>query len=146
MKFIKEFIDELCGDNNTEDIHIARVLNKNGNGRIDAFFVDSKTNPTIVQAVIRGSFSGKAKRSVWIDKNSIVIIADSGLSGSAEYSVMAVLGSEQIHEIRKHMKIDPRVLSLDITDTAQLMSTKPAQDEGGFEITLDDDELDISAI
>ena len=87
----------------------------------------------MTQAIIRGSFRGRGKRSVWIDENSIVIVADSGLGGSAEFEIMALLSSDEIRDIRKVKELDPRILATDVMDASQLMTDCPILSEPGFE-------------
>ena len=105
--------------------------------------------PTVAQAVIRGSFRGRGKRSVWIDIGSIVVLADVGLAGSAEFEIVAVLSSSQIHDIKKEMTIDPRILAVDAVDTSKLMSGEALTD-GGFEFDYAggsaEPEIDVDAI
>jgi hypothetical protein len=120
-----------------------------GNGRVEAFYVDADKKPQTVQAVIRGSFRGKGKRSVWIEDNAIVIIADSGIGGSAEFEVVAVLSPEQLRDLRKETEIDPRVIAFEVVDSEALMSDKPINIEGGFEFEDTDeneDEINIDEI
>lgn len=146
-KFIQTFLQDVREESDTSDIYIARVLKKMGNGRMEVFFVDSKQHPHVVQAIIRGSFRGKGKRSVWIDDNSIVIIADSGIGGSAAFEIMAMLSTDEIHELKKTKEVDPRILAINVTDTAQLMSDQPLKVENGFEFDTsenkEDEEIDI---
>jgi hypothetical protein len=132
-KFIQSFLEDVREETNLTDVFVARIIKKMGNGRVQAFYVDNKHFPHIVQAIIRGSFRGKGKRSVWIDDNSIVILADSGIGGSAEYEIMAVLSPDEVRDLRKLKEIDPRILATNIIDTSQLMSDKPISSESGFE-------------
>ena len=147
-KFIQSFMDDIRKEGIITDVYIARIIKKMGNGRVQAFFVDNTSKPRTVQGVIRGSFRGKGKRSVWIEDNSIVVIADSGIGGSAEYEIMAVLSPDQVHELKKVKELDPRILAMDVTDSEQLMSGKPLNSDGGFEFdTLaEEDEVDIDDI
>jgi hypothetical protein len=131
-KFVQSFFDDIRNEGSVADVYVSRILKKMGNGRVEAFYVDSEKKPQTVQAVIRGSFRGKGKRSVWIEDNAIVIIADSGIGGSAEFEIVAVLSPEQLRDLRKEMEIDPRVTAFEVVDTEILMSDKPI-DEGGFE-------------
>jgi hypothetical protein len=146
-KFIQTFLQDVREESDTSDIYVARVLKKMGNGRMEVFFVDSKQHPHVVQAIVRGSFRGKGKRSVWIDDNSVVIIADSGIGGSAAFEIMAVLSQDEIHELKKTKEVDPRILAMNLMDTAQLMSDKPLVSENGFEFDISeskqDEEIDI---
>jgi hypothetical protein len=116
-----------------------------GNGRVEVFYVDADKKPHSVQAIIRGSFRGKAKRSVWIDDNSIVMVAHSGIGGSAEFEVVAVLSPDQLHDLRKEMEIDSRVVAFGIVDTAVLMSDNPL-DAGVFEFEPTEEEVNIDDI
>jgi hypothetical protein len=144
-KFIQFFLDDVRKEGGVEDVHVARILKKMGNGRVQIFYVDEKSKPQTVQGVIRGSFRGKGKRSVWIEENSIVIIADSGIGGSAEFEVMAVLSPDQVRDLRKEKDIDPRILAMGVTDTEQLMSDKPLV-SGEFEFDATAEDADSSDI
>jgi hypothetical protein len=146
-KFIQTFLEDVREESDVSDIYIARVMKKMGNGRMEVFYVDNKQHPHVVQAIIRGSFRGKGKRSVWIDDNSVVFIADSGIGGSAEFEIMAVLSADEIRDLRKMKEVDQRILAMDITDTNQLMSDRPMIPENGFEFDIsaskEDEEIDI---
>lgn len=148
-KFIQTFLQDVREESDVSDIHIARVIKKMGNGRMEVFYVDSKQHPHVVQAIIRGSFRGKGKRSVWIDDNSIVIIADSGIGGSAAFEIMAMLSPDEIHELKKTKEVDPRILAINVTDSAQLMSDQPLKLENGFEFDISEnkeEEIDIDNV
>ena len=82
-RFVKNLLDDVRSEGKVDDIYIARILKKMGNGRMEAFYIDSDGRPQIKQTLIRGSFRGKGKRGAWIDIGSVVIIADSGIPGSA---------------------------------------------------------------
>jgi hypothetical protein len=132
-KFIRSFVDEMREESDVSDIYVARVLKRMGNGRMEVFYLDNQHRPHMTQAIIRGSFRGRGKRSVWIDENSIVIVADSGLGGSAEFEIMALLSSDEIRDIRKVKELDPRILATDVMDASQLMTDQPSLAEPGFE-------------
>jgi hypothetical protein len=145
-KFVSAFLEDMREESDTSDIYIARVLKKMGNGRMEVFYVDSKQHPHVVQSIIRGSFRGKGKRSVWIDENSIVIIADSGIGGSGEFEIMALLSPDEMHEIKKIKEVDARIFATDIMDTNQLMSDRPLVVENGFEFDISEnkeEDIDI---
>ena len=147
-KFIQSFLEDSGGQDSIEDVYVARIIKKMGNGRVQVFFVDNNGKPQTVQGIIRGTFRGKAKRSVWIEDNSIVLLADSEIAGPAQFEVMAVLSADQVHDLKKVKEnIDPRVLAVDITDTTQLMSKNPIDIGGGFEFDAPDtEEVDIDDI
>lgn len=143
-KIIKSFIGETEDGEGEENTFIARVLATMGNGRMEVFYMDGKY-PKIVQASIRGTFRGKSKKSVWIEMGSIVIIEKSGLGGSGEYQIMAVLSQDDIDDLRKTVKLDPRILAIDNTDKTLLVSDKQPDPSGGFEFT-DEQEIDIEEL
>ena len=143
-RFIQSFVSDLRTGDEVTDVYISRVTARLGNGRMMVFYMDSENRPQIVQTVIRGTFRGKAKRSVWIDVGSIVVIAHSGISGSASFEIMAILSDDEIKEIRKLKTIDARIFDSNILDKDVLLSDNPT--ESGFEFetaeVMDDDEID----
>jgi hypothetical protein len=74
----------------------------------------------VTQAKIPGKFSGRRKHSVWMDIGTFVAVADSGISGSAEFEIVAAFTPDQMREISKEFNVDPRVLAVDVTDVVQL--------------------------
>ena len=85
-KFVQNFLDDLRKDGTVADVHIARILRKMGNGRMEVFYVDrtKKTERgTVTQAKIPGKFSGRGKHSVWMDVGTFVAVADSFASRSS---------------------------------------------------------------
>ena len=138
--FINSFLHDTVKEGDVENVYLARVLKKFGNGRVQVFFVDAKQKPQVVQGVIRGTFTGKAKKSIWIEDNAIVLLADSTIVGPGQYEVMSVLNHDYVREVRKVKKnIDKRILALDITDPVQLMSKNPIDISGGFDFDAPDD-------
>lgn len=140
-RFIQAFLDDVRKEGKVSDVYVARVLKKVGNGRVEVFYMDSKGKPQMTQTVIRGSFRGKGKHAVWIETGSIVVVADSGIGGSAEFEIMAVLSSDQVRDLSKEMDIDPRILAIDNTDEKALMSGA-ALDEGGYVFDASDTKED----
>lgn len=141
--FIQAYLDDLKAGEIPTDVHIARVLKKLGDGRLEVFYIGANARPTLTQAVIRGSFRGKGKHAVWIDPGSIVIAADSGIPGSASLEIMAVLDQTSLDKIRKHIELDSRILSIDNTDSARLIDGTSADEGIVFE---NEEELDVDAI
>lgn len=115
----REFIDDLLDDyrkgEDTKGVYVGRVLRRMGNGRMEVFYIrevvdeedesglamDSapvrKIRKQDVQQIIpmRGGLRGKAKKTVWVDIDSLVMIADTGLSG-ATHEIVAVFSPEQV--------------------------------------------------
>jgi len=152
-KFVQNFLDDLRAEGTVADVHIARILRKMGNGRMEVFFVDNakKTEKgTVTQAKIPGKFSGRGKHSVWMDIGTFVAVADSGISGSAEFEVVAVFTPDQMRDIGKEFEVDPRVLAVDVTDAVQLKgSGMKTNSNAGYEFDVigeSDEEVDVDAI
>jgi hypothetical protein len=141
--FIQAYLDDLKVGDVPVDVHIARVLKKLGDGRVEVFYIGPNNKPSLSQAVIRGSFRGKGKHAVWIDPGSIVLAADSGIPGSASMEIMAVLDQASLDKIRKSIDIDSRILSIDNTDGARLVEGGGPEDGVVFE---DDDDVNVDAI
>ena len=118
------------------------------------FYVDNAkkgSKGSVTQAKIPGKFSGRGKHSVWIDVGTFVAVADSGISGSAEFEIVAVFSPDQMRQISKEFSVDPRILAVDVTDVKQL-TTKTMQKEeivNGYEfstIAEDEEDVDIDEI
>jgi hypothetical protein len=151
-RFVQNFMDDLRAEGGVEHVHIARVLRRLGDGRMEVFFTEKvKGNDSkgrVAQAVIRGSFRGRGKHSVWIDFGSIVAIAETGVAGPSALEIVAVLTADQMRDIGREIIIDPRVLAVDATDTTQLLSSKMTMNHDvGYEfdgvIEEDDDEQEV---
>ena len=154
-RFVQNFLDDLRTEGVVADVHIARILRKMGNGRMEVFYVDNEkktSKGTITQAKIPGKFSGRGKHSVWIDIGTFVAVADSGITGAGEFEIVAVFTPDQMRDISKEFTVDPRVLAVDITDGTQL-TTKTAQTMGttsGYEFDVlgeeEDEDVEIDEI
>jgi hypothetical protein len=122
----REFIDDLLDDirrgEKVEDVYVGRVTRRMGCGRMEVFYIKTvedkddeealafetpvKKAPKIrhvdVQQIIpmRGGLRGKAKRTVWVDIDSLVMIAETGLSGTT-HEIVAVFSPEQVARYRK---------------------------------------------
>lgn len=116
----REFIDDLLDDyrkgEDTKGVYVGRVLRRMGNGRMEVFYIREvvdeedemglamddaarvrKVRKQDVQQIIpmRGGLRGKAKKTVWVDIDSLVMIAETGLSG-ATHEIVAVFSPEQV--------------------------------------------------
>lgn len=153
-RFKQNFLDDLRNEGEVANVHIARILRRMGDGRMEVFYVEKvgekgETRGKVAQAVIRGSFSGRGKHSVWIDVGSFVAIADSGVSGSAALTIVAVFSPDEMREIASEFDVDARVLAVDNVDSTQLLATKGGfSNDTGFEFATiaEAEELDIDNI
>lgn len=116
QKFIRELMEEVRTEGSVDDIFIGRVIKKLGNGRMEVFYIENE-KPKIVKTLIRGSFRGRGKRSVWIDVGSFVAIASTGVGGSLAFEIVALLTSDQVRDIGREIDLDPRIMdpTADIT-------------------------------
>jgi hypothetical protein len=83
---------------------------KTGEDKVDeetlAFEAPVKKAPKIrnvdVQQIIpmRGGLRGKAKKTVWVDIDSLVMIAETGLAGTT-HEIVAVFSPDQVARYRK---------------------------------------------
>jgi hypothetical protein len=123
----REFIDDLLDDyrNNqgTEGVFVGRVVKRLGCGRMEVFYMKeivekedentfamdvapTKKEPKIrleaTQQIIpmRGGLRGKAKKTVWVDIDSLVMCAETGLGGTT-HEIIAVFSPEQVARYRK---------------------------------------------
>ena len=127
-RFVSDLLSDLRNDESVNDIFIARVSKKLGNGRLETeyYIKNEVTNDLthhVKHAVIPGRFRGKGKHSVWIDVGSVVALGDAGVG--ADLVIMAVLTRQQLKEISKSMYIDERIMNAD--------SSKTDETEDGYE-------------
>lgn len=144
--FFNDYLSDLRKDGRVDDIYVARVVRTLGNGRVEAFYVDP-TGARTENAYIRGLFRGKGKHSVNIDVNSIVLLADTRISGTAQFEIMCMLSRDHIRELRKVVDLDPRILNFEMTDGDELIKNDGTH-AGGFEFDAgeEEDEVDIDAV
>lgn len=154
--FVADLMSDLSQNKDVNGVYLGRVTRKLGNGRVEVLYVASEQEKTFdkegndiekyvnrtheVQATIKGSFRGKGKHSVWIDVDTPVVIADSGLN---IFTIMAVLTREQVKDIAKSTYVDPRILN-GISDTSE-----NANDGIDFDINAEsepDSEVDVDDI
>ena len=137
-KFIQDFIEDARKDGQVDEIFIGRVTKKMGNGRMEVFYVE-KDHPKLVSSIIRGTFRGRGKHSVWIDVGSYVAIAATGVGGSLAYEIVAVLSIDQVREISQHIELDPRII--DATAVSSIVEVH------GFEFdNKSEEEVDVDNI
>jgi hypothetical protein len=123
----REFIDDLLDDYRRgeviKDVSVGRVMRRMGCGRMEVFYIGtveeahdeeelafgvpgSKKAPRVrtmdVTQIIpmRGGLRGKAKKTVWVDIDSLVMIAETGLSGTT-HEIVAVFSADQVERYRK---------------------------------------------
>lgn len=148
-----QIIDDLRNGDGSADVHIARVLRRLGSGRVEVFYTKpsgkaGESRGCVGQACISRSFRGRAKKSVWIDVNSFVAIAESGLGGSVELEILAVFTPDEMRDVAREFNVDPRVTAIENTDSSQLLSSKMnGNNDTGYDFdTTSDNEVDVDDI
>jgi hypothetical protein len=125
---IDDLLDDIRNEEGLTDIHIARVTKRMGNGRMEVmFFQEVEDGTRMVQQIVpmRGGLKGRAKKTVWVDIDSLVMIAETGLAGTS-HEIVAVFLPEQVARLRKmRPEMDERLFMKGNTETAAA--------EGGFE-------------
>jgi hypothetical protein len=89
-ELLESYLDDIESDGKCEDVYVAKVTKKLGDGRIEATYMEGERSFTI-QAVIKGSLRGRGKSQAFVDIGSLIIISDTGLVGSLAYEVIAVV-------------------------------------------------------
>lgn len=163
-EFIDDLLDDLRRGEKVDDVYVGRVTRRMGCGRMEVFYIKQvadkmedeeslafeapvKKAPKIrnvdVQQIIpmRGGLRGKAKRTVWVDIDSLVMIAETGLSGTT-HEIVAVFSPEQVARYRKlKPDADERLF---LKGGAE--ATAGEQDAIIFEAGGDEDEVDVDDI
>jgi hypothetical protein len=107
--FVDDLLEDIKNNEKIDDIRVARVLKRMGNGRMEVFFICERTEDEheestrkIGQMIVpmRGGLKGKGKKSVWVDIDSIVMVAETGLGGTT-HEIVAVFSPEQVARYRK---------------------------------------------
>jgi len=147
---IEAFISDIRSDGECEQIHVARVVQRAGNGRMGVFWVDDKKVARTANVPIKGSLRGRGKSQARIDVGSVVMLSETGLGGCHAFEIIAVMTDEQVGLIKSEMDLDSRILAKNVVDTSELLAG--IVPEAGFEFDYvvapkpDDGEIDISAI
>jgi hypothetical protein len=118
---IDDLLDDIRNDEGLTDIHIARVTKRMGNGRMEVmFFQDVEDGSRMVQQIVpmRGGLKGRAKKTVWVDIDSLVMIAETGLAGTS-HEIVAVFLPEQVARLRTmRPDMDQRLFMKGSTESA----------------------------
>jgi hypothetical protein len=157
---VDDLLDDIRNGENTEGVHIARVTKRMGCGRMEVFYLEEvtdekkkdnwmtgeggKVEQRVVQRIVpmRGGLRGKGKKTVWIDLDSLVMIAETGLAGTT-HEIVAVFSPEHVARLRRlKPDMDARYF---LKGTEEITSKQ----DGGFEFEDhrdDDEEVDVDNI
>ena len=149
----REFIDDLLDDyrknERTDGVFVGRVLRRMGCGRMEVFYLVKKqdtiegSREEVVQQIMpmRGGLRGKAKKTVWVDIDSLVMLAETGLAGTT-HEIIAVFSPEQVARYRKLFPHADERLFL------KSGATETEEEKGGVVFTEEasDGEVDVDNI
>jgi hypothetical protein len=140
---VDDLLDDYANQRDTEGVYVGRVTKRMGSGRMEVFYVDSSKNPPAGREQItpmRGGLRGKGKKSVWVDIDSLVMIAETGLAGTT-HEIVAVFTEKHVALFKKLMPdADPRLFLKTrlADDTAEDDMFDKGEDE--------DEDVDVDAI
>jgi hypothetical protein len=153
--FIDDLLDDIKNGEKLDGVYVARVTKRMGCGRMEVFYIrevekdacmkldasdKTKDKEAVVQIIpMRGGLRGKAKRTVWVDLDSLVMVAETGL-GKTTHEIIAVFSAEQVARYRKLCPHADERLFLK-------SSTDGGDKDGGFEFAGEaDGEVDVDNI
>lgn len=138
--FIDELLDDYANNEKTDGVYVGRVLRRMGCGRMEVFYLNEKRHDVQQIIPMRGGLRGKGKKSVWVDVDSLVMIAETGLSG-ATHEIVAVFTDQQVERYKKMMEdADPRLF---LKGGSERMEKGDAIE---FDRTDDNADVDVDAI
>lgn len=138
--FIDELLDDYANNEKTDGVYVGRVLRRMGCGRMEVFYLNEKRHDVQQIIPMRGGLRGKGKKSVWVDVDSLVMIAETGLSG-ATHEIVAVFTDQQVVRYKDMMKdADPRLF---LKGGSERMDGEDAVE---FDRTDDNADVDVDAI
>jgi hypothetical protein len=132
-------LEDLASGSNTQGVDVGRVIKRLGCGRMEVMYFDYRGDACLIQAPLRGGLRGKGKKTVWVDLDSLVVIAETELGGKS-HEIIAVMSPEQVAQYRKIVPdADPRLFVKGGTDSDQ-------KDDGIEFDTAVEEEIDVDAI
>jgi hypothetical protein len=135
--FVDDLLDDYMNNENTAGVYVARVTRRMGSGRMEVFYQDEKKHDVLRIVPMRGGLRGKGKKSVWVDTDSLVMVAETGLGG-ATHEIVAVFSELQVERLKRlRPNTDPRLF----------LKEKAAEElDDGFIIREEEEEVDVDAI
>jgi hypothetical protein len=131
-------LDDLFNEEEIDGVLVGKVTRRLGCGRMEICHFNEKGEAFLMQAPLRGGMRGKGKKSVWVDIGSVVIVAETDLSGKT-HEIIAVMTPEQLARYRVIMpKADARLFVKDGN------TEETAKDEIVFD--EDHEDVDVDAI
>ena len=133
-------LEDISDGTETKGVMVARVMKRLGCGRMEVCHFNDKGEAFMLTAPLRGGLRGKGKKTVWVDIDSLVVVAETDL-GRKTHEIISVLTLEQTARYRKLVPTaDPRLFMKSGAET-----TESVEDAIEF-AEEDEDEIDIGAI
>jgi hypothetical protein len=146
-EFVEDLLDDYRRKEKTDGVFVGRVLSRKGNGRMEVLYMvprkadaveESRMEPIQQIMPMRGGLRGKAKKTVWVDVDSLVMLAETGLGGTT-HEIIAVFNAEQVERYRK--------LFPDADERLFLKGGSTEVDDGGVLFTHEEgEEVDVDNI
>ena len=109
---VDAYLEDVRDGTSTKGVYVGRVLKRMGSGRMQVFYMGDENGKLVGKEqiiVMRGGLRGKAKRTVWVDVDSVVLIADTGLGGTT-HEIVAVFSETHVALYKKFFPdADPRL-------------------------------------
>ncbi len=144
--FIDEYLDDLSKKEDTKGVYVGRVLRRMGCGRMEVLYFreragdeTEKAGMDMIQQIMpmRGGLRGKGKHHVWVDLDALVMLADTGLSGTT-HEIVAVFSPVQVKRYRNLVPTADERLFLK-------SGSAGAEDANGFEFeTHKEEDKDVN--
>jgi hypothetical protein len=133
---VDALLDDIRNGESTNGVYVGRVLKRMGSGRMQVFYKGPQgTTEQIIP--MRGGLRGKGKKSVWVDIDSIVMIADTELAGTT-HEIVAVFSESQVATYKKLMpETDPKLF---------FKTTAVSKEDDDLFENDDDEEVDVDGI
>jgi len=98
--FVDKLLDDYANGEEINDVFVGKVTRRFGSGRMEVYFMDKNKQTHLMNIPLRGGMRGKGKKSVWVDIDSLVMIAETGLQQTT-HEIVAVFTEDQVRRLRK---------------------------------------------
>jgi hypothetical protein len=131
-------LEDLASGSNIQGVDVGRVIKRLGCGRMEVMYFNYRGEACLIQAPLRGGLRGKGKKTVWVDIDSLVVIAQTELGGKT-HEIIAVMSPEQVMQYRRVVPdADPRLFVKG--------GLEGDQRDDGIEFDAAEEEVDVNAI
>ena len=117
-RLFSNLLSDIYDEEDTEGVHIGRVIRKLGEGRMEVMFIANERLET-VRAPMKGSIRGRGKKDAWVDVGSFVILNETGLTGSMSHEIVMPLTAQQVAQLRKEGVLDERLVEKINTESGE---------------------------